>query len=410
MLFTLYDAVSGGSMVGTGGYIFDEPPVDVIAGEFVVKPDLGDELFDGNPRWLEIQVRYPAGTGNWQVLNPRQELTATPYAIQTRGIFVDHQLRVGIGTTSPAWPLDLVGTQGVMRMTTTSSTNGSVLELKNTAPNPTYLGAINFNDAASTFPGQINFTPGSVPSLNFRVNGLTPLRVGTTGIDVWTQGAAKDQASVRAFNFNTTNGMSGYFLNNSGFATAQFENNGGTGEILWLEHHGTGHYIVATSGTDWKFWVDNQGVTHTKVLEILGGSDLSETFDVDSGIDALQPGMTVCIDPEHEGRLMLSRAPYDRRVAGIVSGAGGVNPGMLMGQKGSAASGEHPVALTGRVYCWVDAQYGAVEAGDLLTTSPTAGHAMKAQDATRAQGAVLGKAMGSLDSGRGLVLVLVGLQ
>jgi len=68
------------------------------------------------------------------------------------------------------------------------------------------------------------------------------------------------------------------------------------------------------------------------------------------------------------------------------------------------------VALTGRVYCLVDATYGPIAPGDLLTTSDTPGHAMKASDHVRAQGAILGKAMGHLETGRGLVLVLVGLQ
>ena len=83
---------------------------------------------------------------------------------------------------------------------------------------------------------------------------------------------------------------------------------------------------------------------------------------------------------------------------------------MLMGQRGSIADGDVPVALTGRVYCRVDARAGAVEPGDLLTTSDTPGHAMKASDVARRPGAVIGKAMTGLAEGTGLVLVLVNLQ
>jgi nucleotidyltransferase/DNA polymerase involved in DNA repair len=93
-----------------------------------------------------------------------------------------------------------------------------------------------------------------------------------------------------------------------------------------------------------------------------------------------------------------------------VSGAGGVQPGMLMGQRDTLADGQHPVALTGRVYAWADAAHGAIEPGDLLTTSDVRGHVMKVSDHQRAQGAVIGKAMSRLESGRGLVLVLVSLQ
>ena len=93
-----------------------------------------------------------------------------------------------------------------------------------------------------------------------------------------------------------------------------------------------------------------------------------------------------------------------------MSGAGGIKPGMLMGHQGTVADGNHPIALTGRVYCLADASNGAIEPGDFLTTSTTPGHAMKVTDAVRAQGAILGKAMGAVEKGQGLVLVLVTLQ
>ncbi|MGA0557799.1 hypothetical protein ACO2Q8_14175 [Larkinella sp. VNQ87] len=151
------------------------------------------------------------------------------------------------------------------------------------------------------------------------------------------------------------------------------------------------------------------GTTSTKVLEITGGADLAEHFDIEASETPL-PGSVVSIDPEKPGQLRVSHQAYDKTVAGIVSGAGDVQPGMLMGQVGTLASGQHPVALTGRVYCRVDAGFGVIRPGDLLTTSPTSGHAMKATDPTKAQGAIIGKAMTSLETGKGLVLVLVSLQ
>ena len=68
--------------------------------------------------------------------------------------------------------------------------------------------------------------------------------------------------------------------------------------------------------------------------------------------------------------------------------------------RASAASG---------VRCDADAN-GPIEAGDMLTTSDTAGHAMKVTDYGLANGAVIGKAMSSLEAGKGLVLVLVSLK
>ena len=152
-----------------------------------------------------------------------------------------------------------------------------------------------------------------------------------------------------------------------------------------------------------------EGKITTQVIEITGGSDLSEQFDVASSHAEPEPGMIVCIDSLRPGELRVSDRAYDPAVAGIISGAGGVKPGMLMGQRGTVADGKHPVALSGRVYCYVDADYGPIKPGDLITTSGTPGHGMKGEPA-KTSGAIIGKAMTPLKEGKGLVLVLVSLQ
>ena len=152
------------------------------------------------------------------------------------------------------------------------------------------------------------------------------------------------------------------------------------------------------------------GNATVNILEILGGSDLAEDFAVNGQKD-IEPGTVVAIDAENAGELKVSTKAYDRAVAGIVSGAGGLSVGMRMGQDGSIADGDHPVALTGRVYCKADATMAAIAPGDLLTTSSIPGHAMKVLDHAQATGAVIGKAMTPLAQGEtGLVLVLVSLQ
>jgi hypothetical protein len=151
------------------------------------------------------------------------------------------------------------------------------------------------------------------------------------------------------------------------------------------------------------------GTTTTGVLEITGGGDVAEPFAVSDPVKP-EPGMVMTIDREHPGELCLSAQAYDRTVAGIISGANGINPGLTLRQKDTVADGTHPVALSGRVYCWCDATYGDIQPGDLLTTSDTPGHAMTVTDFTRAHGATIGKAMTGLKEGKGLVLVLVSLQ
>jgi len=144
------------------------------------------------------------------------------------------------------------------------------------------------------------------------------------------------------------------------------------------------------------------------VVEIGEGLDYSETFP--TAQQDIAPGMVMVIDPVYKGRLAMSTEAYDSKVAGIVAGAKGLGSGVRLGSS-AGDEGDHAVALAGRVYCNVDARYGDVESGDLLTTSPTPGHAMVVKDFSKAQGAILGKAMESLSGGvKGQILVLVTLQ
>ena len=138
----------------------------------------------------------------------------------------------------------------------------------------------------------------------------------------------------------------------------------------------------------------------------LANADCAEDFEI-AGLEKVEPGTVMMIDSE--GKLRQSEQAYDKRVAGVISGAGKYKPGLILGREETS---EHrmPIALMGKVYCKVDAQFAAIEVGDLLTTSPTAGHAMKADDPTKAFGAVIGKALRPLDAGLGLIPILIALQ
>ena len=69
-----------------------------------------------------------------------------------------------------------------------------------------------------------------------------------------------------------------------------------------------------------------------------------------------------------------------------------------------------PITLIGKAFCKVNAEYSPIGVGDLLTTSPTVGYAMRADDPLRAFGAVIGKALKSMHAGRGLIPILIALQ
>ena len=136
------------------------------------------------------------------------------------------------------------------------------------------------------------------------------------------------------------------------------------------------------------------------------GADTAEHFGLADGHTA-DPGTVLVI--HEEGLLARCAQAYDRAVAGVVSGAGGLTPGVILGSQ-PVSRDRIPLALNGKAYCQVDARYAAVQVGDLLTTSPTPGYAMKAADPQRAFGAVIGKALRPLQEGVGLIPILVSLQ
>jgi hypothetical protein len=139
---------------------------------------------------------------------------------------------------------------------------------------------------------------------------------------------------------------------------------------------------------------------------VLSNADCAEDFEI-SPLDCADPGTVMVID--RESRLRPSTEPYDRKVAGVISGAGDCKPGIVLDKKCSQIN-RMAVALMGKAYCKADAEYSPIEVGDLLTTSPTSGHAMKAGDSLRAFGAVIGKALRPLKTGKGLIPVLIALQ
>lgn len=151
----------------------------------------------------------------------------------------------------------------------------------------------------------------------------------------------------------------------------------------------------------------------TPSITIRGGSDIAEPVSVTltATVPEVEPGMVMVIDRQSDGRLTPCADAYDTAVAGVISGANALQPGLILKSEGNPlADGEHPLAMTGRVWVWCDAAHGAIHRGDRLTSSTTPGHAMAATDVARADGAVIGKAMTELKEGRGLVLVLVNLQ
>lgn len=339
------------------------------------------------------------------------------------GLCIEEAGKLGIGTTTPDAPLTVVGdvhiTSGGLRFPDgslqTSASAGSVvpgiIAIGRDLPGfdfPLEYESIGLALATGNLrlqsPRAIAFHTGPAFTQSATLTETGALGIGTSAprakLDVVGDAVIQGNVALDGLDRSITYQGTGRIASGAQItieATTE----------LYLNPFSGGEVVVGSFNGPRTLRVE--GTTKTTVLEITGGADVAERFSVSDAVEP-QPGMVIAIDTRRPGQLRLATHAYDRTVAGIISGANGINPGLTLKQAGSAAHGNHPVALSGRVYCWCDAAYGEIEPGVLLTTSDTPGHAMAVADFTRAPGATIGKAMTPLTNGKGLVLVLISLQ
>jgi hypothetical protein len=163
--FGLWDALTGGNQKGTSPQT--ETAVDVVGGVFTVDLDFGATAINGQGRWLEIVVCCPSGCV-LESLDPRVELTPTPYSIRAgegvggpNALNVTPSGNVGIGTTAPAAKLHvagIAGTDGIRFPDGTLQTTAST------------LWAASGNDIHNTNSGSVGIGT-TTPAAQLDVNG-----------------------------------------------------------------------------------------------------------------------------------------------------------------------------------------------------------------------------------------------
>lgn len=292
---------------------------------------------------------------------------------------------VGIGTAAPEAGLhiDKANTNDVaLKLSSNGPGWGSGIQLKNN------------NIAYGIYSG---FEQFHIYDVNKQTDRLIIDATGNIGIGTTTPST----------NFDVVNGGR---LGNVAIGAAPFGNLNYAYESIQLP---ADHNLRINFGSKGTAIFENNGtldingnIKVTGDVILTGSADCAEDFDI---IDAesIEPGTVMVIDDE--GALRASEQAYDRRVAGVISGAGDLRPGIMLDRQSERAN-RLPLALTGKVYCKVDAKYSSIEVGDLLTTSLTPGHAMKADDPAKAFGAVIGKALNPIKTGRGLIPILIALQ
>jgi hypothetical protein len=194
------------------------------------------------------------------------------------------------------------------------------------------------------------------------------------------------------------------------YGSLTVSSSGSGGTALVIANAGSGDYIRACVGasassracSDLKFRVQNNGNVTADGSFTGGGADVAELVKPVGPVSNYEAGDVLAVSPTRDRAVELASEPYSTAVLGVFA----TKPGMILGGDLLDVHGEGsllPVAFVGIVPVKVTAENGPIRRGDLLTTSSTPGFAMLADEYV--PGAMLGKAMGQLRSGTGVIEV-----
>jgi hypothetical protein len=288
---------------------------------------------------------------------------------------------VGIGTTTPASNLDVIG---VGRFTSTLTSNGF---------GGGSASGFLVSSAGAAYGWMLPGEPTDQKLWDAFASG--------TGLQFRAVNDANSAANV----WMQINRGSGFTIGSVTFPNGNI-GIGTTNPTYRLDVAGAVHASGAITASGGVTFPD--GSTQTSAYNpALCGGDYAESVDVTGERTKYEPGDVLVIDPGAPGKFLKAGQAYSALVAGIYS----TKPGFTGRRQTSPKSpDEVPMAMIGIVPTKVSAENGSIKPGDLLVASSTLGHAMKGTDRSQLTGAVIGKALGSLDSGTGVIEVLVTLQ
>jgi hypothetical protein len=457
MKLSLFANSSGGGSLASESIA----AIPVSNGLFTVQPNFGAAGFPGADRWLEISVS-PAGAGTFSLLSPRQQITPTPYAIQSLSAASASSLPWSALTGVPAGFADDVDndttytagvglTLGGSQFSANfvgNGTSNSVARSDHTHYDATWTGTalkgisiISTNSGtggASIYGrrgagGGINFLSGAgvwgdSSSGSFGVLATAPgtalLAYKTALNGGWAVNGVDDGGS----NFSPPGGGGVFGESASGFGVAGFsdtyrgvwgssqssvavygQSSTGTPLLMNRTAASVGDLAVFQSNLVNKARIDTSGRGFFNGGTQLSGADVAEAFRVRGEPRQYEPGDVLVLSVSDSMCVEKSQGRYSPLVAGVYA----TKPGLLLTEReiGESLDDTVPMGVVGIIPTKVTGENGAIRIGDLLVTSSIAGHAMKGTDRKRLPGAIIGKALENFASqGTGTIKVLVNVK
>lgn len=382
-IFRLYNAASGGAQVGSTLTITAIP---VSAGLFNVELDFGS-VFTGTALWLELQVRTPPD-GGYTTLTPRQKLTASPFAIYSLnspggatpwsfgpygidytaghvglgspGIqaHAGYQLYVNTGTTgvNPVWIVN--NNANYSALYTGNEASGGYGWYDDTSDQHYIAGRVGIGTTTPDPRAKIQTIGGTVGIWSTSTGDASAggYQAGVYGVGL--RGSTDAAGVIGASDYST--GVAGITTYSTGNGVKGQNNTSATegwlggpaigvaGRVQNVAHFGGYFENTAAGGVALRAL----GLTQVKTLQILG-ADLAESFPVAGG--KAEPGTVLMLRGGGEGELRISDEAYSSKVAGVVSGANGLDAGVVLKGKSFESEGQAAVALSGRVWVQCDA-------------------------------------------------------
>jgi hypothetical protein len=349
--FQLFDDDLAGSQIGANETFLN---VNAVDGRFTVDVEFLDaDAFNGSERWLDVSVRFPAGVGGFVPLDPRQPITAAPYALfalngaspwLTNGSFVFYNGgNVGIGTNTPVANLEIEKANATLRLSSTATDGTSTLDLQGDAPggfSANVLGAIRFLDETGAVNAQISSVEGFLGNaFNFAVGGTIEMALTDTGnLGV---GTSLPVARLQLANGTDSEPDAGGFLviGDLNSTNLSFDNNeimardNGATATLFLNNDGGDVSILPAGGGQVGIGTPPTGnlLTLGGSLEVIGstihveGDSFSDGVFVEGilGVDTINGGLTYFSREVANGTLIGFRNADDP-VVGSISVAGSV--------------------------------------------------------------------------------------